>query len=706
MELWRYYRKLYRRKWLIIIGMVVCVGVATTMALMQRTTFTAVTRVMERSPSFQGQNVLPEAMFTAADPELRLANLARIASSRTVLLRVLDELRFDSGIASKVYSFEIQEWLQKVDVLPERDTQLLRISVTDADSGVAIRAADVVAQEFGDYYRELIYGAETQKEYIEVECEKARKQAERTRTALAAYKKQRKLSDLAYDTQAKIQRLSDLESQLRAALVMKSETAKRATSTARELNQIPRQRDESVTRGENQLWNTLTANLKDQEMKLASMMAHRGTNHPEVQALQQSIADARNNLADEQRERVVQQVRVVNPVYSSTYDRYIQAKVESIGANARHGALTRVVPALKAELADYPENERRLSELTLEARVADETYGLLRQKLNEAKIRESEPFATGTIKQVDAAALDRVSGGKKLKVMLALPLSILLSCLVIFILDYLDNTIRTPEEAEELLGLPVAAMVPIGRGHSLVRGKADLGLRESYQMLSANLWHNRVQEGGNGGILVASAEPNSGRTVTAGNLAASLAADGARVILVDADLRQPAQHLVFGVENAKGFSNVLAGAAALEDVAVPTRIEGLLLVPSGPLPDNPMKLLRGDTMKKFLEDTIEVADFVVFDSPAGSAFADATVLASYIQRVLLVQSAGRVPRGAEREFKSRLEQVGAEFIGVVLNKVRPDDSHGLYHFRTAYAGLPQGGPPPGTVSPTSPAIPG
>jgi len=72
-----------------------------------------------------------------------------------------------------------------------------------------------------------------------------------------------------------------------------------------------------------------------------------------------------------------------------------------------------------------------------------------------------------------------------------------------------------------------------------------------------------------------------------------------------------------------------------------------------------------------------------------------------------VQAAGRVPRGAELEFKSRLEQVGAEFVGVLLNKVRPDDSHGLYYFRTAYAGLPEGGTPPsGTVPPTSPAIPG
>ncbi|MEI6914328.1 MAG: polysaccharide biosynthesis tyrosine autokinase, partial [Armatimonadota bacterium] len=279
------------------------------------------------------------------------------------------------------------------------------------------------------------------------------------------------------------------------------------------------------------------------------------------------------------------------------------------------------------------------------------------------------------------------------------------SCMLIFLLDYLDNTIRTPEEAEELLGLPVAAMIPLGRGHSMIRGKSDSGLRESFQMLAASLWYQSVQGAGGGAVLVASAEPNAGRTITAGNLAASLASDGARVILVDADLRQPAQHLVFGVDNTRGFTNILAGTAKLEDVAVPTKVEGLLLIPSGPLPENPMRLIRGEAMERFFEDSTSVADFVVFDSPAGAAFADATVLASYIKRVLLVQSAGRVPRGAESEFKIRLEQVGAEFIGVVLNKVRPDDSHGLYHFRTAYASLPPGGNTP-AISSNSPAIPG
>ncbi len=701
MELWKYYRILYRRKWLIIVGMLICVGAAFFIASQQKATYTAVARVMERQPNYSGSNVFVEGVFTGIDPQLRLSNLARVAASRTVAVRVKEELG-RRGVA-----LDVDELLKNTQVYPERDTQLLRISVTDPDAQVAMEAANQVAIEFGDFYRELIYGPAKQREYIQGQVQIAKNTLEQARTALEQYKAQTGLNNLDIDVQNKLARLSEMDSQLKSAEVLAQESANRLAATKKEFATLPKRRQEQMTTGESQLWLTLTSALNQQEQSLASMMAHRGRAHPEVAALEKSIDDIKKKLVNEQRQRLLQSVDAINPVYSGTQERLIQSQVDAIGTRARASALRLVVPSMKSELANYPQNEKKLADLTYEAKVAENTYGLLRQKLDEAKIRESEPYATGTIKMVDEAMPEQVATSKKLKVALALPLSILLSCAIIFLLDYLDNTIRTPEEAEELLGLPVATMVPLGRGHSLVRGLPDPGLRESYQMLSASLWYEKAKQSGSGAIMVASAEPNSGRTVTAGNLAAALAADGARVILVDADLRQPAQHLVFGVENLKGFSNVLAGAAALEDVAVPTKTEGLLLVPSGPLPENPVRLLHSDAVSRFLEDALSVADFVVFDTPAGAAFADATLLAAHVKRVMLVQSAGRVPRGAEAEFKARLEQVGVEFLGVVLNKVRPDDSHGVYHFRTAYAGLPPGGnPPAGTVSPTSPAIPG
>ena len=703
MELWRYYRKLYRRKWIIVVGMILCVGVAMAATLMQPVTYTSVARIMERQPQYAGSNVYVEGVYTGVDPQMRLNNLSGLLRTRDLYQRAVTQIN-----RQQATSWTFDELGKYIDIQPERDSQILRLSITYKDPDTAVAAAQILVDEFSKYYREKFYQPEEMARFLEARVKVAKQELSDKRAALESYKRQRGLNNLDVDVQAKLARVSEMESQWRTAQVMAAEASNRRSAVQRELSKLPKRREEQRTTGDNGLWMNLETDLNRQEQQLASMMVRRGPNHPEVIALQKSIGELKSRLATEQRQRLVQKVDAVNPVYSGTLDRYVQAKVDAMGNSAKASAFAGVVPAMKSELTNYPEDERKLADLTFEAKTAETTYGTLREKLDEARIRELEPYSAGRIEIVERPSSDLVerNGRGVLKVLLALPLSILLSCALIFLLDYLDNTVKTPEEVEDLLGLPVSTMVAIGRGHSMIRGRADPGLRESFQMLSAALWYRAGQSDGKSAIVVASAEPDTGRTVTAGNLAASLASDGARVILVDADLRKPAQHLVFGVNNAKGLTNILTGSAALEDVAVPTKVEGLLLVPSGPLPDNPVRLLHSDAMKAFVENAAAVADFVVFDTPAGAAFVDATVIASFVKRVLLVQCAGRVPQGAEVEFSARLQQVGAEFVGVVLNKVRPEASHGAYHFRTAYAGLPGPGNPPGSVSPTSPAIPG
>jgi capsular exopolysaccharide synthesis family protein len=202
-------------------------------------------------------------------------------------------------------------------------------------------------------------------------------------------------------------------------------------------------------------------------------------------------------------------------------------------------------------------------------------------------------------------------------------------------------------------------------------------------MLSTNLWFGNSEMVGNT-VLVASAEPDVGRSTTAANLAITLAKDGAKVILVDGDLRQPAQQDVFGLDNEIGLSNILVGKLALKDALKPTSVTDLLVLTSGPLPANPMRLFRSPQMQKFVDEISRLADYVVFDSPAGISFADGTLLAGLVKNVVIVYAAGTVPRGAEIEFIKKLELVNANILGTVLNMVNPEDSHGFYHMRVGY----------------------
>jgi succinoglycan biosynthesis transport protein ExoP len=334
-------------------------------------------------------------------------------------------------------------------------------------------------------------------------------------------------------------------------------------------------------------------------------------------------------------------------------------------------------------MEELPDREMRLAELALDLRAAQDTYALLRAKLDEAKIKERESINASAVKIIEPSYVFPVDPKSQLKIFLALLLSPLLGVGLAFFLNYLDNTVKTPREAEELLGLPVFSVVPFGKNHNLVRRPESPALCAAYQMISTQLWQ-AVRDTNRSTVVVTSAEPDSGRTTTAANLAVSLANDGAKVILVDSDMRKPSLHLMFGAENRRGFSNLLTGTAAIEDVAIPTKFEGLLLIPSGPMPDNPIRLLRQQQMQTFVDQINSLADFVIFDSPSGVTFADASLIAAYVNNVIIVHAAGRVPRGAENEFRDKLEQVEANVIGAVLIRVRPEDSHGYFHYRKSY----------------------
>jgi capsular exopolysaccharide synthesis family protein len=205
-------------------------------------------------------------------------------------------------------------------------------------------------------------------------------------------------------------------------------------------------------------------------------------------------------------------------------------------------------------------------------------------------------------------------------------------------------------------------------------------------MLTSNLWVASQSQDFNA-VAMLSAEPDAGRSVTASNLAVALAREGARVVLVDADLRKPTQHLIFGVDNKVGLTNLLSGAASLEDVMAPTRVQGLLLIPSGPVPENPVKFLRAPEMKQFVEQIKALADFVIYDTPASVTFPDAVLVAAQVGNAIVVHAAGRVSRGSEAELHARLVSVGAHELGGVLNRVKREDSSGFFHYNRSYVGV-------------------
>lgn len=693
MEFWRYYRIIRKRRWLIILGMVICVGAVAIHNMTTQPLYTGRTTVMEsKGMAQEGVPIYPEP-YMQLDVQLRLSNLANIATSQRVLKNASDTLD-DLGM-----KYSASEILAHTSVEPVRDTNILAIEVTLPDPIEAKHAADVISDEFKRVYAELNNAALGQsREFVEAQVKATKAAMIEAQQRLKEYKEQNEIVMLDQQSLSAIQRASQAKVDVNTATAGLHAAHERIAKIEKELANIPEWQTVSEVTSRDPVWQRLTDDLVRLEAEKASMMnggpgqQRRGPNHPDVQNIQRRIDEVKAKFASDEikKEYISSSSEARNANYQNALDRWLDAKISEVSFAAQREAMQAILNEMRDEMAALPAQQAKLAELEMDVRAAAETYGLMRVKLDEAKIREQQAKNEVALKTVDPAYAYPVNQKKMIKLILALLLSPLLGIGVAFLLHYTDNTVKTAADVEKLLGLPVMSEIPSAKGHCLPRQRCAEAIDIAYQMLTSSLWISNQNQGTNA-IVMVSAEPDAGRSVTACNLATSLAREGARVILVDADLRQPTQHLIFGVDNKVGLTNLLSGGASLEDALAVTREEGLLLIPSGPVPQNPVKLLRSPEMNEFTDQVKEVADFVIFDTPAGVSFPDPVMVASQVGAAVIVHSAGRVPRGSEIEFREKLESADVRLLGIALNKVKREDSSGYFHYHRSYQGvkLPQ-----------------
>ncbi|ASF40748.1 capsular biosynthesis protein [Halobacillus halophilus] len=181
-------------------------------------------------------------------------------------------------------------------------------------------------------------------------------------------------------------------------------------------------------------------------------------------------------------------------------------------------------------------------------------------------------------------------------------------------------------------------------------------------------------------MIVTSAGPSEGKSLTTANVAVVFAQQGKKVLLVDADLRKPTVHYTFRADNTSGLSNYLVRNRSLKELAKESRVENLDLLPSGPIPPNPSELLGSTMMEKLIEEAKEHYDMIIFDTPPVLAVADSQVLSKFVDGALLVVRSKQTEQEAAGKAKEQLEQSRANILGVVLNDMDAKDSNYYYYY--------------------------
>ncbi|HAL93071.1 MAG TPA: hypothetical protein DCM68_08630 [Verrucomicrobia bacterium] len=246
---------------------------------------------------------------------------------------------------------------------------------------------------------------------------------------------------------------------------------------------------------------------------------------------------------------------------------------------------------------------------------------------------------------------------------------------LIFALEFMDDSIRYPEEVARSLGTPFLGLVPTAHwkqagdaGYWIGSVDPSSGFAEAYRNIRSALLLNPSGKPFKT-LTVISSVPKEGKTTTSANLATSFAQTGHRVLVVDADLHRGGVHRFFGLQAGRGFTEILTGHSTLDQVVQHTSVEGLDLIGTGAFPDNPAELVLRREMKEFLAEAAEKYDLVILDAPPVLAVSESTVIASQTDGVLLVVWSGRTSRKLVHASVRQLLSRGANLLGCVLNNL-------------------------------------
>jgi len=387
----------------------------------------------------------------------------------------------------------------------------------------------------------------------------------------------------------------------------------------------------------------------------------------------------------------------------------IQTEMRKIAARLRGDYLAAVQreSMLRSALDRQKQEANKLNESAIEYSLlkrdvdANRTLseGLL-EKLKEAGVTAG--LRSNNFRIVDVARVPTVPSGPNLLRNLAFALVLGLSTGVglAFLIESVDNTVRTPEQAQTISALPSLGMIPLGsRSTRELGGRQKLTLassKEAVELVTQSRPRSQMAESFRalrtsllltfaGGppkvILVTSALPEEGKTTTSVNSAIVLAQKGTRVLLIDADLRRPSIHKTLGMGPRIGLSNVLTGTATLQQTIIPsTVLSDFFILPAGTLPPNPAELLASAKMKSVLEELRAQYDHIVIDSPPTLSVTDAVVMSTEADAVVLVIRSGHTTKPALRRARDILLQVNARVCGVLVNAVDLRSPDYYYHY--------------------------
>ena len=567
----------------------------------------------------------------------------------------------------------IKAYLARLDIKPIRKSRLVNISFEAHDPQLAAQIANTHAKLYIEQNLERKFSASKEAvNWLNKRIKEVKEKLEKSEEALRKYKQAHDLVSIDFEEShnIRVQRLNELNTALMEARTKRIEKE----NLYRELKRIS-DKPELIESMPAVVANPLIQQLKAEYIKskadYSKLSQSYGPEHPKMIRLRSEIKELKNKIASE-----------VKKIARSIETEYRVAKKQE-------AALNKALEEEKKKALALSEKEIQYNVLKREVEINRTLYESLLKRAKETNITEDLPVSNVSI--VDPARIPDVpfKPKKRLNILLAMVVGLTMGIGLAFFLEYLDDTIKTPEEVERYLKIPFLGYIGkviIAKDNPYSPDLVALKEPKSHiaEMLR-NVRTNILFSTSNfprKALLVTSSTQGEGKTFLTINLGISLAQMGKRVVVIDADLRKTRIHRTFGLKKHPGLTEVLTGNHGLESVIQDTKVENLKIIPCGTIPPNPAELLSSEAMKDLIDRLKEQFDFVLFDSPPVMSVTDPTILANLADGVIIVIKGGETPRPPIQRTLQQLSKLDTKLLGVVLNGM--DFKKGKYYYHYYY----------------------
>ncbi|NQT70323.1 MAG: polysaccharide biosynthesis tyrosine autokinase, partial [Desulfobacteraceae bacterium] len=569
----------------------------------------------------------------------------------------------------------VSAFINRIKVNPISNSRLVDVGFEAKDPVLAAKITNTLAQAYIeqnlDTKLKAVKGAVR---WLNDRVVAEREKVEKSEQALLAYKNRHSIvTDFTSDVEKiTAQKLAHLNTQIVEAESVRVEAETRYKQ-ALALKQTPDMLDSIPEVLKNELIQQIKSMEVELYKRISELSKKYGQKHPQMVAIQAELQTL-------QQRKTYEVKRVVNSL-NNEY-RVVRAKEESLKA-----ALTKQ----RKESLDLNQKAIEYGVLQREVESARQMYQLLINRFKETSL--TEDMKAGNIRILDRAEVPKspVKPRKQRNILMAVLFGLAGGLGLAFFLEYLDNTIKDPEDIKRYLNIPYLGPVPVivpndnpGKDfppEMVVLNSPKSTASEAYRGIRTNILFSSAEFEPQV-IMVTSSGPQEGKTITSSNLAITMAQSGNKVVLLDCDMRRPRVNKLFGISRNRGMTNLLVEKTDLKLTVFNTSIPNLHVIPSGPIPPNPSEILGSKRMEELIEVLRKNFTRIIIDTPPITAVTDAALLGKLSDGVVLVVRANRTVRDMAKTGLEQLTAVGAKLLGVVLNGVSM--GRGSYYYYQYY----------------------